>query len=224
MSKVNLVYDTTNNKYTAEEKSSGGGGGGGGDASASNQSSMITKLTDILTQATLTNSMRIRQKNIGGKCYTAINRFTDGNYLYNHSYIFKDIVSIFNPTGSGKDLYVYNVSFSNYDYRVRLELRYMTVNPNGTTGSTAITPSNLNTNFTNSSVAVSHRFNNNTSGPFTNTTDCIWSGAVAHNGDTINDFLEDHIIIKENMGLVLTGFAWDNHSHKPSAYIKWYEE
>ena len=199
--------------------------GGGGDATAANQAL-------LLAQATLTNSMRIRQKNIEGKCFAAWIDWQDANHGTANSVSgspYYNQLSIFNPTSSGVKLYVYHVclptkTYSNYTHIVPIEVAGKDT---GTYSEDLVAAGKITNMNTSSSATTSAEVMANPDLAYNEEIDerCFFMDMNYSSGDTTRtDYLEDHIIIGENTGIMVKVDPHNTTNHEIGVLIKWYEE
>ena len=202
-----------------------GGGGGGSDTTAANQ-------VLLLAQATLTNSMRIRQKNIEGKCFAAWIDWQEVNHGTTNSVSmspYYNQLSIFNPTGSGVKLYVYHVCLPTKTYSNFTHIVPITVagKDTGTFSEDLVAAGKITNMNTSSSATTSAEVMANPDLAYNEEIDerCFFMDMNYSSGDTTRtDYLEDHIIIGENTGIMVKIDPHNTTNHVIGVLVKWYEE
>ena len=193
MSSVNIVYDEVNNKYIAQPKIENSAGG-----------SSAVSLLDL---------------NKTGVCYSvsSIYQDYDGSTAGSSA---KDFMSFYNPTGSGKNVYIHNISAiksTNNTSEMTFRIHKLTGTP---TSGTDLSSVNMNFSSVNTSIIEAKYI------PTMAYDDTIEIDTFLVSSDTTHHFsndLREMIILPPNTGIALTCFyGSSNIEHKLT--IKYYEE
>jgi len=198
-----------------------------------------------IVQLNLANSMRVRQKNIAGKCFTtcvawgwASGSGPNVNYgpLNANDNTYYNIVSLFNPTGSGKLLYVYGINIALRHNRISVLVTQINavgteVKTNAKNLADTKRINSLNTSLSTTSIAHGIAFPTLTGGEevpekvywITQVSGGVTAGS-ANGIMNILEFIEDHIILAEGKGILVRFYPQDHVSNTFAIQLKWYEE
>ena len=188
-----------------------------------------------IAELNLANSMRLRQKNIAGKCFTTFVAFGDIDDAPENAIDdkFHNMISLFNPSGSGKLLYVYGIHFATGagSGDERGSVLISDISNVGVPGppspgedlADAGKINSLNTNLSTTSIAEAYSYPTLLSAN-ENPLKIYWVGQVGEQATiSILDFIEDQLILAEGVG-ILVRVDPQGGGNIMAAQLKWYEE